>query len=176
MPSVKDIESWARARGIPVEQAFQELGMKVERTMQPAADALKQMQDNAMEGIRRASGIIPQPVPPPPPDPNRNGQTLLNQEGYQQDLSQRLKQIGAAETEKQQNMDNFNPDDYTKYSMGGEVAPHDENLGKPKFNHLNDMMKRHKKANSEIEASANPMKFIKDNKNMSIKGKKGVAF
>lgn len=38
------------------------------------------------------------------------------------------------------------------------------------------MLKKHKKAHAELEASKNPMKFIQDNKNMSIKGLRGVAF
>jgi hypothetical protein len=52
---------------------------------------------------------------------------------------------------------------------------HDPNAFKSKFNALKDMLKKHKKANSELIASNNPMKFIQDNKNMSIKGLKGVA-
>lgn len=31
------------------------------------------------------------------------------------------------------------------------------------------------KAHSEEEASKNPMKFMKENKNFSLKGKKGIA-
>jgi hypothetical protein len=53
---------------------------------------------------------------------------------------------------------------------------HDSNFGKTRFNALKELMKKHKKANSQIRASANPMKFIQDNKNMSIRGLKGVAF
>lgn len=53
---------------------------------------------------------------------------------------------------------------------------HDPNFNKPRFSALKELMQKHKKANSQIKASANPMKFIKDHSNMSIKGKKGVAF
>ncbi len=173
MPSVKDIENWARSRGIPVEQAFQELGMKVERTIQPAADALKQMSDNISNSMTSTQRI---PVPSSPPNADRNDATLSNQAAYEDNLRARLQQNADAGAAQQQNSDNFNPDDYTKYAMGGEVAPHDEHLGKPKFNHLKDLMKKHRKANSEIEASNNPQKFMDKMKNPSIKGKKGIAF
>lgn len=53
---------------------------------------------------------------------------------------------------------------------------HDPNFNKPKWGLLAEMLKKHKKAHAEIDASKNPMKFIKDNRNMSIKGSKGVAF
>lgn len=53
---------------------------------------------------------------------------------------------------------------------------HDPNFNKPQFNLLKEMLKKHRKANSEAIASNNPMKFIRDNKNMSIKGAKGAAF
>jgi hypothetical protein len=56
------------------------------------------------------------------------------------------------------------------HAMGGDVQE------KPKFSHLEEMIKKHKKAGSELQASKDPMKFIKDSKNMSIKNKKGVAF
>jgi len=51
----------------------------------------------------------------------------------------------------------------------------DPNFLKPKFSHLKDMMKRHKKASAEIEASNNPIKWMEDHKNMKITGK-GIAF
>jgi len=58
---------------------------------------------------------------------------------------------------------------YQHMAEGG-MASHEH------FQRLKDMLKKHRKANSELKASANPMKFIEDNKNMSIKGLKGVAF
>lgn len=59
------------------------------------------------------------------------------------------------------------------YADGGEVEGlHDRT---ERFSHLNDMMKKHKKANSQAIASKNPMKFIKNNQSMSLKGLKGVA-
>lgn len=36
--------------------------------------------------------------------------------------------------------------------------------------------KSSRKATAELEASKNPMKFMKDNKNMSLRGLKGVGF
>lgn len=53
---------------------------------------------------------------------------------------------------------------------------HDSSYSKPKFSHLKEMLKRYKKASAGLEASRNPMKFIEDNKNPSIKGLRGVAF
>jgi hypothetical protein len=47
---------------------------------------------------------------------------------------------------------------------------------KQRFSHLKEMLKKHKKANSELEASKNPLKFIQANRNPSIRGLKGVAF
>lgn len=47
-------------------------------------------------------------------------------------------------------------------------------LYKEKYGRLKDLMK--KKAKSELNASKNPEKFMKENKNPSIKGLKGVAF
>lgn len=46
------------------------------------------------------------------------------------------------------------------------------------FKKLKGMFKKRPEgiAQSEAVASKNPEKFIKDNKNMSIKGRKGVAF
>ncbi len=40
---------------------------------------------------------------------------------------------------------------------------------------LNNKQSNYGKATAELDASKNPMKFIADNKNMSIKGRKGVA-
>jgi hypothetical protein len=45
-----------------------------------------------------------------------------------------------------------------------------------KFSKLKKMMGKPKKAMSELEASKDPMGFIEKNKNMSIKGLRGVAF
>lgn len=48
-----------------------------------------------------------------------------------------------------------------------------------KFKLLDKLLKakqsKYGKATAELDASKNPMKFIKDNKNMSIKKLKGVA-
>lgn len=41
---------------------------------------------------------------------------------------------------------------------------------------LNNKQPNYGKATAELDASKNPMKFLQDNKNMSLKGKKGVAF
>lgn len=48
-----------------------------------------------------------------------------------------------------------------------------------KFKLLDKLLKakqsKYGKATAELDASKNPMKFIKDNKNFSLKGKKGIA-
>lgn len=46
------------------------------------------------------------------------------------------------------------------------------------FKRLRKMMTQSggRKATAALEASKNPMKFIKDNKSMNIKGNKGAAF
>ncbi len=167
MAQWKDVEDYANAKGIPVQQAAQELGMNLEAGI----GALGKLSSQAWNGP-------PKSVPPsgPVPMPERNDATLANQEGYEKNLSDKLRAIGQQETARQKESDSFNPDEYTQYAMGGEVAPHDPELGKPKFNHLKEMMKKHRKAKSELQASKDPMKFIQDNKNMSIKGLKGVAF
>lgn len=50
---------------------------------------------------------------------------------------------------------------------------------KPRFSHLKEMLKRHKKANNkataELEASKDPMGYIQKMKNPSINGLSGVA-
>lgn len=174
MPTMRDIEDYARALGIPVEDAAQTLGMAIEKGIQPQVDALQQMASQAWHGPQK---LISPTVPSgPSPLPDRNGATLSDQGNYEQDLRSRLLQLGNEENAKQQNVDSFNPDDYTKYAMGGEVAPHDEQLGKPKFNHLKELVKRHKKSNSEIKASNNPKEFLEKNKELNIKNRKGVAF
>jgi len=47
---------------------------------------------------------------------------------------------------------------------------------KKRFSHLKELLGRHKKATAELVASHDPMKYIQDHKNMSIKGLHGVAF
>lgn len=47
---------------------------------------------------------------------------------------------------------------------------------KKRFSKTKKMLEPKGKATAEKEASADPMKFMKDNKNMSLKGKRGVAF
>lgn len=163
MPSMKDIEDYARAAGIPVEEAAQKFGMAAERAISPAANALQQMASQAWDGPQKPQTI------PEPPSINRNDATLGDQGDYQKELSDKLHNIGSAEQAHQQWLnDNADDSGYTKYANGGQVAN--------KFSHLSDMMKKHKKAGSELAASRDPMKFIKDNKNMSIKNKKGIAF
>ncbi len=44
-----------------------------------------------------------------------------------------------------------------------------------KFNKLKNLLKSKQKATSELEASNNPMQYLKTHKNMSIKKLKGVA-
>lgn len=53
-----------------------------------------------------------------------------------------------------------------------------------KFQRLKEYLKKPEKrmvapegkATAELDASKNPLEFLKKNKNMSIKGKKGIAF
>lgn len=48
---------------------------------------------------------------------------------------------------------------------------------KIRFEKTKQLFKKHaRKAMSELNASKNPEKFMEDNKNMSIKDAKGVAF
>lgn len=73
------------------------------------------------------------------------------------------------QADREQNPQNYvNPKNYAE---GGEAMSNE----KQRFSHLKEMMKKHKKAQSELIASKDPMKFIRDNKSMSIKNKKGVA-
>lgn len=52
---------------------------------------------------------------------------------------------------------------------------HDPKFGQPRFSALKELLKTHKKAQSQAIASRDPMGFIKANKSMDIRGKKGVA-
>ncbi len=47
---------------------------------------------------------------------------------------------------------------------------------KDRFHKIKKSMEKKFKAHAEIEASENPIKFMKENKEPSLKGKKGVAF
>lgn len=225
MPTMTDVENYARALGIPVEEAAQKLGMAVEKGLQPQVDALQQLAKQAWYGPQKTSPVA---IPNQSPSPDRNGSTLANQGVYDKQLSDRLKRNADAATAHQKWVDENSDDSgYTKYAdggtagyngqipppieqtqpkpspysdpnqnwletakqlmtdptkrpdmhaMGGEVASHDPDLGKDRFMHLKDMLSKHKKAKSELEASKNPEKFMEKNKNMSIRGLKGVAF
>ena len=161
-----DVENFARAVGIPVEDAAKRLGVALDKATEPSVNALTKMYQNQMVGSQP-------PVPPsgPPPDPSRNDATLANQGAYEQQLSDRLKTAGQGVPQNQQPLIEQGANDNTGlYAMGGDVEE------KPRFSHLEDMVKKHKKAGSELAASKDPMKFIRDNKSPSIKGLKGVAF
>lgn len=223
MPTMTDVENYARALGIPVEEAAQKMGMAVEKSLQPQVDALQQLAKQAWYGPQKTPPAL---VSGPTPSSDRNGSTLAGQGAYEKQLSDRLKQNAAAASAHQKWVDENSDDSgYTKYAdggtagyngqipppieqtqpkprpysdpnqnwletakslmtdptkrpemhaMGGEV--HDPDLGKDRFMHLKSMMKKHKRANSELEASANPQKFMDKMKNPSIKNKKGIAF
>lgn len=118
---------------------------------------------------------------------------LANSGAYDTQLRQRLQQNAAAE-QAQQNKQNaldepFDTSGYTNYAQGGEVASDgyvsppsaypssdysdDDEISKPsRFEKLRGSMK----ATAEKDASEDPMEFMRKNKNMSIKGRKGVAF
>lgn len=65
---------------------------------------------------------------------------------------------------------------------------HDPNFNKPKWSLLKELIKHHKQSLKNMkpmanggtipqrEADRNPMGFMEANKNMSIRGRKGVAF
>lgn len=46
---------------------------------------------------------------------------------------------------------------------------------KDKFKRLKKMLGKGRKATAELDASRNPEKFMRENKNPSIKGLKGIA-
>jgi hypothetical protein len=161
-----DVEKFAQAAGIPVNEAAAKLGVAINKFADPKIDAIRQMYQKQMLGA-------PPPAPPsgPPPDPSRNDATLANQPAYEQQLSDRLKKAGQGVPQNQVPLIEQGPNDNTGlYAHGGRVDL------KPNFSHLQDMMKKHKKAGSELAASRNPEKFMEKMKNPSIKGLKGVAF
>lgn len=47
---------------------------------------------------------------------------------------------------------------------------------KDRFGRIKKLIQPDGKATAELDASKNPMAFMKANKNMSLRGKKGVAF
>lgn len=51
----------------------------------------------------------------------------------------------------------------------------DEDKKKKRFNRVKELMQPSGKANSEANASKNPMKALKDKSYLNLKGKKGVA-
>ena len=167
MPTWKDVEDYAAEKGITIQDAAQNLGFKLQQAAQPAQDALQKMASQAWDGPQKSG-----PLPGPPPAADRNDATLANQADYNQQLSDKLKNIGSAEQAHQQWLDDNNNDvadgGYTKYAEGGNVTD--------KFSHIKEMMNKHKKAGSELEASKNPQKFMEKMKNPSIKGLRRVAF
>lgn len=180
-----DVENYARAIGIPVEDAAKRLGVAMDKATQPSVDALTKMYQNQM-----APSQPPTAPSGPPPDPSRNDATLANQGAYEQQLSDRLKAIATQDPSQPHQPLIENPDLNATYAMGGDVPDNNNDVAgggytqyamggdvdlKPKFSHLEDMIKKHKKAGSELEASRNPQKFMEKMKNPSIKGLRGIA-
>lgn len=164
----KDVEKYANDRGMSVQEAAQALGIKLESGLDSSIKALENMGKRMWDGNDKLPDD-PSRFKQPAPVPSRNDSTLANQQQYEQNLSKKLRDNAEAEQRSMDSLNNFDSSGYKNYAKGGEVK-------EERFSHLKDMLKKHKRANAEIEASNDPMKFIEKNKNMSIKGRRGVAF
>ncbi len=168
--------------GVPLEGAAGTVGQTVDN-LYSKMKALGQFGGTQQNPTQQQ--IMGQSNPRPQIDQGPN--VLANIE-YQRRLEEALKQEIARQTAEQKLQNSLeepmNESGYKvyppvqqkpeeKYAEGGMV--HDEKFNQPRFSQLKELQKKHKKAHAELDASKNPMKFIADNKNMSIP-KKGIAF